>query len=120
MCCVSDTDGGSWSIQVGDQTLLHAGVCSQALRGGWDREGPSQEMGGGHSGQENNMTSSCHEQESLMVMVWSSLLLIVRRMWSWARSFPNPNNSLHKDLTVMLGKENIPDASQAVLHNISS
>ena len=40
--------------------------------------------------------------------------------WSWARSFPNPNNSLHKDLTVMLGKENIPDASQAVLHNISS
>lgn len=51
---------------MGDQTLLHAGVCSQALRGGWDRGGPSQEAGGGHSGQENNVTSSCHEQESLM------------------------------------------------------
>lgn len=54
---------------MGDQTLLHAGVCGQALRGGWDRGGPSQEMGGGHSGQEYSMTSSCHEQESLMVMV---------------------------------------------------
>ena len=40
---------------MGDQTLLHAGVCGQALRGGWDRGGPSQERGGGHSGQDHGL-----------------------------------------------------------------
>lgn len=49
---------------MGDQTLLHAGVCGQALRGGWDRGGPSQERGGGHSGQEYNTTSSCHGRKA--------------------------------------------------------